>query len=81
MLQMRDIGNVKGFRYTEKARMVITRDYTEDEALKGAGYDPTKIWEPWTVNCMRMTLFVSWLLFFGSISISLATFELLRPES
>ena len=73
--------DVKGLVHTEAARSVISKEYPEQEALKGAAYDPELIWEPWTVNLMRVLLLVTWLSFFAAISIFLATFVLLKQKT
>ena len=70
--------DVRGLIYTEAAESVIDTTYPEQDALKGAGFDPTRIWKPWTVYLMRFLVLVSWLVFFASISVYLATFVLLK---
>lgn len=72
--------DVKGFLYTAAAESVISDTYPEGEALKGAAYDTTRIWEPWTVNLMRLLVLVSWLFFFASVSVYFATFVLMREN-
>lgn len=70
--------DIKGLFYSPAAGLVINDSYPEGEALKGAAYDPTRIWEPWTVYLMRVLVLVSWLVFFVSVSIYLATFVLMK---
>jgi len=41
--------DIKGFIYTEAAKAQINSAYPEQRALQGAGFEPTLIWEPWTV--------------------------------
>lgn len=64
-----------GLRYTDAARRVIhIPDFTETQALNGAGNDPTVIWLPWTVYMMRIALLISWLCAFCSLSAYFAWF-------
>ena len=66
--------DVKGIHYTSTAAQVISPQYSEDAALKGAGYDPTMIWEPWSVFVIRVTIVLAWLIFFCSFSSYMAIF-------
>lgn len=70
--------DVKGIGYSHAAELVISDSYTEKDALKGAAYDPTKIWQPWSVYLMRLLVLTAWLVFFASVSVYIATFVLLK---
>ena len=66
--------DVRGFGYSPAAQRTIGPTYTEDDALRGAGYDPTVIWKPWTVYTVRISVVLTWLLFFCSMSGFVAVF-------
>jgi hypothetical protein len=70
--------DLTGFYYTPEARSTITSQYTEQRALRGAGYDPTRIWVPWTVYVMRTTTVVTWLILFSSVAALFGTFVVME---
>jgi hypothetical protein len=72
---------VKGFVLTKQAQSVVGPDYPATRALQGARYDPTRIWEPWTVYLTRLVLLISWTLSFAVISSYLASFVLLQHKA
>jgi len=55
-------------------------DFTIKEALDGASYDSTAIWEPWTVQTIQSVLLISWLSVFGFISLLCSSFLLLQEK-
>jgi hypothetical protein len=71
---------VKGFLLTKQAQSVVGPDYPVEKALQGAQYNPTRIWEPWTVYLMRLMLLIAWTLSFAAISSYLASFVLLQQQ-
>lgn len=72
--------DVKGICYTDQARKLISSSYSEEQALKEAGYEPTKIWRPWTVQFMRLSVLVCWLVFCSSLIAFTASFGQLMHE-
>lgn len=76
-----DNKDVRGIYYTPQARAVINEQYTEEKALRGAGYEPTVIWVPWTVYLMRVVVIIFWLVFFCSLSSYIALFVLWQRNS
>ncbi|QDU05689.1 hypothetical protein V6x_54300 [Gimesia chilikensis] len=44
--------------------------------FEGAEYEPTEIWKPWTVNCIRSLIILIWFFWFGSLSFVISTFIL-----
>jgi TIR domain len=55
-------------------------DFTVEEALDGASYDSTAIWEPWTVQTIQSALLISWLSVLGFISLLCSSFLLLQGK-
>ena len=72
---------VKGIYYQERVKLVISDKYTESMALEGAGWDPLKVWEPWTVELMRMLVLSVWLILFVAITLSIASFTILQHKT
>jgi hypothetical protein len=72
--------DVKGICYTDEARQLISSSYSEEQALKEAGYEPTKIWRPWTVQFLRLSVLVCWLTFCGSLVVFTVSFGQLTHE-
>lgn len=60
--------DLKGFILREEVKVVISPVFTEDKALEGAEWDPTKVWTIWSITFVRVGLFVTWLCFFGGLT-------------
>jgi hypothetical protein len=54
--------------------------FTIEEALDGASYNSTAIWEPWTVQMIQSLLLFAWLSVFGFISLLCSSFLLLQEK-
>ena len=47
---------------------------TAEKLLEGYEYDANKIWKPWSITIINLTLMAFWLTFFVSLSIFIGTF-------
>ncbi|HKP76080.1 MAG TPA: hypothetical protein VJT67_11090, partial [Longimicrobiaceae bacterium] len=65
---------VHGYRLDPEVRSLLGADYTVNDALEGAGYDPTRVWTPGSVTMVRFTLLASWLTAFASVAGIIAVF-------
>jgi hypothetical protein len=68
---------IKGLYYLTEVKAVIDNSYTESMALRGASYDPFKIWVAWTVYAMRLVVLVSWLATSGALYLTIGVFVML----
>lgn len=55
---------VKGFVCTPEARLIYPQTCPDDDldALRSAEYEATRIWQPWSVDLVRLALLLSWAL-------------------
>jgi TIR domain len=55
---------VKGFVCTPEARQIYPLTCPDDDldALRSAEYEATRIWQPWSVDLVRLGLLLSWFL-------------------
>jgi hypothetical protein len=71
---------VKGFVVRQEIKEIIEPTFTLYDAFKGYGYDPIRIWEPWSVYVMRTGLLMSWLLVFICATVSIALFTIIQRK-
>lgn len=69
---------VKGFVLRPEVQELITNEFTEDDALVGAEYDPKEVWKPWSITAMRVAILSFWLMMFVSLSIFIGTFVMVQ---
>jgi len=65
---------VHGFALDGEVRTLLGPDYTVNDALEGAGYDPMRVWTRTSVTVMRFALLFSWLTMFASVAAMIAVF-------
>jgi hypothetical protein len=73
---------VKGFRLRPDVASLISTDFTPDDALKSAEYNPAEVWTSSTITAMSLILLCLWLLSFISLAATIASFVIyhrLRP--
>ena len=54
---------------------------TAGDLLQGYEWDPFGVWEGWTINTMRVSLLLSWILFFVGIAGCMAIFVSLQRKA
>lgn len=69
---------VIGFVVKQEINDILASNFTIDNAFEGDSYDPTKIWEPWSVYTMRTVLLIAWLLMFNCITLTIALFSIMQ---
>lgn len=72
--------DVKGFVVRPGIAKILGPDRTIERALEGAEWDAFEIWEGWSVQTMRISLVLSWILFFVGIASSIAIFVVLQQK-
>jgi hypothetical protein len=70
----------KGLLLQPRIAAILDETFTLDDAIEGEGYDPLRIWEPWTVHTMRVALLCTWLALFAAITMALANFVILQRK-
>jgi hypothetical protein len=71
-----------GFLLRPQIQKVLAEEpeTTLKDLWKGAEYDPTVVWIPWTVYLVRSGLILLWMVFFGGLSLLASAFLLLQEQ-
>lgn len=71
-----------GFLVRPQIQRVLAEEpeTTLKDLWKGAEYDPTVVWIPWTVYLVRSGLIFLWMAFFGGLSLVASAFLLLQEQ-
>jgi hypothetical protein len=70
----------KGFSVRSNVKPLINDQYTENDALQDAEYDPKNVWEPWSITTVEVSLLALWLILFGSLSLFVGAFVMFQQR-
>ena len=71
--------DVSGFVVQPRVTQLLTAPgATIDTVLEGMEWDPFRVWEPWTIRVMRVSLLLVWIVFFIGIAGCIAAFAALQ---
>jgi hypothetical protein len=72
--------DVKGFILRPGIQAILGPGHSIDRVLEGAEWDAFEVWEGWSIHAVRVSLLLSWILFFVGIAACIAIFVVLQQK-